>query len=171
MAEIWDVYDINENKLNKTVERDADVLLEGEYHLSVDVWIVNSQNQFLIQKRSHNKKLFPDMWECSAGGAVISEEDSYQGCIREIQEELGITPDMENARMIHKFVRNKNALVNVWLIRQDVNIKDIKLQKEEVSDIKYASVDDIKRMLDNKIYVPVVMEGLEACLKCLNMDY
>lgn len=98
MTEIWDVYDIKGNKLNKTVLRDMGCLQKYEYHLSVDVWIFNSKNQILIQKRSANKRLFPNLWVCSAGGAVISGENSFQGCIREVQEELGITPNMNNAR-------------------------------------------------------------------------
>ncbi len=171
MAEIWDVYDINENKLNKKVERDDGMLQEGEYHLSVDVWIVNSRKQFLIQKRSPSKRLFPDMWECSAGGAVVSGETSYQACIREVYEELGIEIDMKNAKMVHKFVRNKNALMNVWLVQQNINLEDIKLQEEEVADVKYASVEDIKLMINDNVYVPVVVDGLKACLKCLGIDY
>lgn len=169
MTEIWDAYDINGKLLNKTVKRDVGELQDGEYHLSVDVWIVNSNNQFLIQKRSKNKKIFPNMWESSAGGAVVARENSFQGCIRETKEELGIMPDMRKSKMVHKFIRNKNALMNVWLIKQDIDLKNIKLQKEEVSEVKWASLEEIGELLDGGTYVPTVIEGLEVCAKELGI--
>lgn len=169
MTEAWDVYDMRGNKLNKIVLRDTGSLLKDEYHLSVDVWIINSKNQFLIQKRSANKKLSPNLWICSAGGAVIAGEDSFQGCIREAQEELGITPNMNNAKMVHTFIRNTNAIMKVWLVKQDVDMEDIHMQKEEVSDVKWATFEEIEQMVIDKTFVPTVIEGLNACMKELEI--
>ena len=169
-GERWDIYDINCNKLGKTVRRDIDKLKEGEYHLSVDVWIVNSQNKFLIQKRASSKKMYPNMWESSAGGAVIAGETSYQGCIREVIEEFGIIPNMENATMVHTFIRHNNTIIKVWLIKQKIDIKDIKIQEEEVAEVKYVDLEEIHRLLDNGEYVPTVIEGLNKCISILGLD-
>ena len=42
MAEYWDIYDKNFEKINKTVKR-GDKLEDDEYHLVINAWIVNSK--------------------------------------------------------------------------------------------------------------------------------
>lgn len=167
MTEIWNVYDSQGTKLDKTVVRDRDALEKGEFHLSVDVWIVNAQNQFLIQKRTANKKLFPNMWGPSAGGAVLCGENSWQGAFREAEEEIGISLNRDDAKMIHSFIRNSNAFVNVWLVRQDIELKDLKLQKEEVAEVRWATLEEIREMATRNTFVAVTLEGLNACVSAL----
>lgn len=45
--EYWDLYDKNRNKLNKIVKR-GDKLADDEYHIVVNVWLKNKNNEFLI---------------------------------------------------------------------------------------------------------------------------
>lgn len=59
--ELWDILDGEGNKTGKTIER-GKRMGQDEYHLLVQVWIKNSNGEFLITKRSPNKKLFPNMW-------------------------------------------------------------------------------------------------------------
>ena len=56
--EKWDLYDENGNKIGKTINR-GEKMESNEYHISVHIWIINKKNEFLIQKRSANKKKFP----------------------------------------------------------------------------------------------------------------
>ena len=66
----------------------GEIIPKGLYHLSVSVWIVNQQGQYLLSQR-HPKKQYPLYWECT-GGSVLSGETSLQGAIREVKEELGM---------------------------------------------------------------------------------
>ena len=59
--ELWDILDGNGNKTGKTVER-GKTMRQDEYHLSVHIWIKNSNGEFLITKRTANKKILPNMW-------------------------------------------------------------------------------------------------------------
>ena len=164
--EYWDVYDIKRNLTGKVICRDGKTgLSDGEYHLVVDAWFVNNNNQFLIQKRSLGKKIFPGLWAQSAGGAVVQGEDSFQACIREIKEELGIIPDIGKAELVYSFIRHRNTIVDVYLIRQDLNLNRLTLQSSEVDDVKWASFGEIKELLNNKQFVPSVMDGLYAILQ------
>ena len=54
MAEYWDLYDKNRNKLNRIVKR-GDWLQDDEYHLVINAWIKNDNNEFLIVQRSEKK--------------------------------------------------------------------------------------------------------------------
>ena len=61
-----DKLDNKRQMLNRTTERSEKI--EGEYRQSVHTWIMNSKGEFLIQKRSPNKKTFPNMWSQTGGG-------------------------------------------------------------------------------------------------------
>ena len=56
----------------------------------VIVFLLNYKNQILLQKRSANKKLWPNLWDVTVGGHVDSGEFGRQALIRECKEELGI---------------------------------------------------------------------------------
>ena len=59
------------------------------YHLVVHVWIRNSKGEYLIAQRSANRTAFPLVWEC-VDGSVLKGEDSLQGALREVKEEVGV---------------------------------------------------------------------------------
>lgn len=160
--EVWDLYDENKKLTGKSVIR-GDEIPDGLKHLSVHMWIVNSHNEFLIQKRSPTKKKFPNMWSMT-GGAVLKGEDSRQGAIREVMEELGIVLKMDNANVIHTIIRPNN-FVDVWLIFQDIDISQITKQDEEVSEVKWANINEIEDLIKNKQFTPSVLEGLEKSLQ------
>lgn len=55
------------------------------------------------------------------------------------------------------------AFVNVWLVRQDIKEEDLKLQKEEVSEVRWATLEEIREMAAQNTFVSVTLEGLNAC--------
>ena len=59
--EICDIYDVYGNRTGKTFVR-GEPLSNGQYVMVVDVWIVNSRDEILIQKRSEQKKDLPGTW-------------------------------------------------------------------------------------------------------------
>lgn len=86
--EVCDIYDIYGNRTGKTFVR-GEPLSDGQYVMVVDVWIVNSKDEILIQKRSDLKKDLPGTW-ATHSGCVLAGESSQQACIREPLEEIGI---------------------------------------------------------------------------------
>ena len=79
--EIWDLLDEKGNKTGKTMIK-GEGIPKGQYHLGADVWIINSENKILIQKRSAKKKLSPNVWGMT-GGSVVKGEKSLQTIERE----------------------------------------------------------------------------------------
>lgn len=144
LMELWDIYDKNRNKTGKLHAR-GNTLAEGEYHLVIHVWIMNSNGQVLISKR-HTDKPFPCMWEC-VGGSVITGESSLQGALREVKEEIGIDLCEQNGRLLKSERRDHyNDFYDVWLFEQDIDIKDVIMQADEVIEVKWvtkAELDEI----------------------------
>ncbi len=140
--EIWDVLDGHGNKTGKTIIK-GDALKEDEYTLFVHMWILNSKGEILIQKRAAHLKHAPDTWAIT-GGAVMKGEDSKTAARRETKEELGIDIDPEGEPVRHK---RENAFTDIWLINSEVNLEDIVIQEEEVSDVKWVTKTQLEQML------------------------
>ena len=143
--EIVDKFDNKRRPLHKTSERHDKV--NGEYRQSVHTWIQNSKGEFLIQKRTPNKKFFPNMWS-QTGGGVDTGETSLQAALRECKEELGIDINPNNMELILSFKR-KYDFVDVWLVKQDIDISELVLQEDEVADVKWATIDGIKDLMNS----------------------
>lgn len=141
--EMVDKLNNKRQKLNKTAERNKKI--EGEYRQSVHTWIMNSKGEFLIQKRTPNKKYFPNMWS-QTGGGVDEGETTLQAALRECSEELGIKINPENMELIMSFKR-KYDFVDVWLVRADYDINELTLQKNEVSDAKWTTIEEIRDLM------------------------
>lgn len=148
--ELWDVYDENRNKTGR-LHRRGDFLEEGDYHLVVHVWLLNSKGEFLLTKRAPNKG-FPNTWETS-GGAAQAGDDSLSAALREVREETGLVAFPENAERIYTFKREED-FCDVWLIRQDFDLNNVVLLPGETIDKMYASYSKILRMYQNKELVP-----------------
>lgn len=131
--------------LNKISDRSEK--FPNEYRQSVHTWIMNSNGQFLMQLRTPNKKFFPNMWS-QTGGAVDAGETPLDGALRECKEELGITIPFDNIELMLSFKRNFD-FVDVWLVKQDINLDDIVLQEDEVADVKWCTIDEIRDMQKN----------------------
>ena len=144
--EYWDLYDKDRNKLNKIVKR-GDYLNDNEYHLVINAWIKNKNNEFLITQRSRNKS-HPLMWECTGGSALMGET-SLEAAIREVNEETGIDVSNSKSKFLGSTLRYYKGcpdILDVWLFENDTNIEDVKIQEEEVEDVMWASVSKIQEL-------------------------
>ena len=155
MEEKFDVLNELGEFTGKTASRD-ECHTKGLWHRAVYAFIIDKDSNVLLQKRSSNKKLWPDRWDVTIGGHVLAGEFGRQALIRECKEELGIdiTDDEIKYIVSTTSIYNKNGYINnhydeCYLITKDINIEDLTLQKEEVSDAKYFSKEDIIKRIDN----------------------
>lgn len=144
MMEYMDLYDKNKNKLNKIHLR-GEKIKPGEYFLTVNVWIINRKNEILLTQR-HPNKSWPLKWECS-GGVVKAGENSYNGALREVEEEIGIKLKTEG-ELIDTVVL-KEYIGDLYLFKEDIDIKETKLEKDEVINIKWVTIKEFNAMKES----------------------
>ena len=146
-----DLYDIDGNKLNKVhIRWSGNSVNQGEYTLAVDIWIKNSKNQILLTQRHQSKKLYPLKWECTSG-VTINGEDSFAGALREVSEEIGIKLEKHEGRKIHKIIRQElNMIFDIFLFNRNIDLKNVKLQNNEVINVKWVEKEELKKMFKNK---------------------
>lgn len=162
--EMIDLYNKKRKKLGKTMERTEEPK-EGEYKLSVHVWFLNSKGELLVQKRNENLKRNPGKWAFT-GGAVDSGETSEEGAIREIQEELGIKIDEDKMELLLSFKRER-GFVDIWLVKDDVDIKNIAIQEDEVTEVKWVSIKELEELIDTDQFVKSIKLYYELFKKLL----
>lgn len=165
--ELLDLYNNRKEKLNKTWDRNSGETRPGEYKLSVHMWLMNSKNELLIQKRVATKNTHPNKWAFT-GGAVDAGESSYEGAKREIQEELGLT--INDLDLLISF-RREHDFVDVWVAKIDVAIEDLKLLEEEVSEAKWASLEEIEKLMQEDKFVPALNLYYDLFKKLLYKNY
>ena len=147
--EYWDIYDIHKQKTGRIIKR-GDKLQDGEYHLFVQVWLVNSEGKFLSQERSEKIK-WPLMW-CASGGNAKCGEDGLQCAKREIKEELDIDITSLNGVLFDERVYvedNQNYFCDSFVFYCDKKLDDYYYQKEEIKSLDYKSVEEIKTLMNN----------------------
>ena len=156
-AEIWDLYDENRELLGKDHVR-GEQLPIGGYHLVVHVWIRNSKGEYLIAQRPANRPTFPSMWEC-VDGSVVKGEDSLQGVLREVKEEVGIDLLPEKGQVVLsdikkiEFGKVVNKIVDVWLFDYDGEVDLGNATTDEVAQVDWMNREQIKELFEHNMFV------------------
>ena len=156
-AEIWDLYDENRELLGKDHVRGEQLPIDG-YHLVVHVWIRNSKGEYLIAQRSANRPTFPLVWEC-VDGSVIKGEDSLQGALREVKEEVGVDLLPEKGHVILsdikkiEFGKVVNKIVDIWLFKYDGEVDLSNATTDEVAQVAWMNREQIKELFEHNMFV------------------
>lgn len=155
MEEILDIYTRDGKYLGKEKKTICHSKDPGFYHKPVWIWIINSNNEVLVQKRAEYKKNHPNLWDMPSAGHVVSGETSIQGAIRETYEELGIQTNEDDYIFIGEYIYDDFfEIAQVYLLKLDLNISSFSIQKEEVSQIKWLSFDEFKSLFYSNDFVP-----------------
>ena len=161
MGELWDIYDINRKKTGRTAERDVYQFKDGEYHIVVTGVILNNKKEILISKRAEFKK-YGGLWECNSG-SILAGENSQDGILRELKEELGIEFSKEEAIFLKEVKRDKKVpdFKDLWLFQRDINIDEITFPDGEATEAKWVTIEQFMQMYENHEIVPTIDFGKE----------
>ena len=142
MSELRDLCDKNSNKTDKTYHK-GDSIPNGYYPMVVMVVIRNSKGEFLMQKRVESKG---GDWGVT-GGHPKSGETPIEGIITEVKEELGLDFSREKFIEYDSGCDGKDCY-KMYFVNKDIDINDITIQKDELSEVKWFSMDELKHMAD-----------------------
>lgn len=146
MMEILDLYNDLGEKLKETIIRGEKPDKGKNIMLSV-IFIKNNEDKYLIQKTSKTK----GNYFSSTGGHVTQGENGLETIKRELEEELGIVNVSDKIQHIKTFkYPTKPCIFNVYLLNiEQLNISELKLQKEEVEEVKLLTSKEIENIINN----------------------
>ena len=136
----------------------------GILHRAFSVLLFDSNNRLLLQKRASHKVTFPNVWANSCcSHPLYSESERELGdalgvkraAIRKLKQELGIsesqvpisdfsfmTKMVYSSRMNEEWIERE--IDHILVIKADV---DVKINENEVSEIKWVSQEELEAML------------------------
>ena len=111
---------------------------------AVHIWIWRRTNdgiKILLQKRAVNKPTWPDYLDISVAGHIDAGESQTDAIIRESQEEVGFTPDIENLEYIFSYRNFENGLKWIYLYELTEDTEFI-FNDGEVQSLDWVSLGD-----------------------------
>lgn len=124
----------------------------GIWHRTSHIWIVNDRNEILCQRRSLLKDKAPGLWEGFFGGHIPPQVSYLDHALTELEEEVGLKVSKEDLKeaFIHKLERGKE-FVGVFVLSWDGDETKLKLEPDEVDQVKWVSIDEFKKQIaENK---------------------
>jgi len=166
MSEMIDVYDENRKLTGLQLPRSSR-LEKGQFMLYVLALLQCPDGRFLITRRALNKKWAAGSWEIPGGGSHAGES-SHQAVCREVQEETGLDVSACPAEIIYSYrnedlERGDNYFVDVYLCQVDFTPEQVKIQPEEVIDVRVADWEEITRLNETDGFLHY--ERLKTALK------
>ncbi len=153
--ELLDVLDEYGNLTGKKEDKDK-IHEKGLWHREVAVLIRNEKGKYLIQKRAATKKQAPNKWGLTAGH-VDTGENFEDAMVREIKEEIGIDVAIEELQPIGIFKQayeskktTNNNFTKYYLHQTDKKIEDYTICQEELSELKYITLQQMEEAVRNK---------------------
>ena len=137
----------------------SEIHKNGDWHNTIHAWLINSKNEILIQRRSRDKVNFPNCWDVTVGGHISSGENTINGAIREIKEEVGVDVAPDELEMIGKTSHEvvlangtylDNEKVTVYVVKNNFDISQFKIQEEEVEEVRWISALEFKKWVKEK---------------------
>jgi len=100
-------------------------------------------------------------------------ETPEEAAVRELFEETGIKVSLNELRYVDTFKHlspNNHHYKYTYFIKTEMNIQDMVMQLEEVSELKYISLEEFEKRIDvndesfafsNKEYVKIIIQVLK----------
>lgn len=143
--------------------KDWGTLGPNDSHRISVLWLTNSKNEALIAQRAFSKKIAPGKWGAAAAGTVEEGETYKSNIIKEAEEEIGLKD--------FKFRKGPKILIEegpprfcqFYSAKVDKTIDEFIIQKEEVEQIKWIPIDELREDLrkNPQLYAPSAKRGLE----------
>ncbi len=130
-------------------------------HHSVQVFVRDSRGRILLQKRSADKDIQPGRWDTSAGGHLRCGEDYRSAALRELSEELGLSPE-KIPPLEHLFdleIRNEIESEDVRVFRI-VSDGPFQPQCSEIDELRFFTPDELADPVFRKDFTPNLIREL-----------
>ena len=163
MEEILDVYTRDGKYLGTKPKSFCHGKNPGVYHKPAWVWIINDNNEILVQRKSSRKK-YPNTWDMPSAGHVLTGETTIEGAIRETYEELGVKTRESDYKFMFEYIYEPGyEIAQIYLLK--LNTNNFILQESEVSEVKWMNYDDFKKLLLSDEFAPHDYEYRKLVIK------
>lgn len=142
----------NAQELIDIIDKDNNILktiLRKDFQKGVDlarvvhVFVVDENNNFILQQRDSSKIFSPNLLE-SVGGFVASGETPEETAKKELREEFGLDLPIEHQ---FEFLDESHGIVSVYKAVFTGDLSEIKLEENSVSRVFKLKAFDVYKMM------------------------
>lgn len=153
-----------------TIDKDL-AHLNGVWHATIHVWVLDPTGRILLQHRSYDKKHFPGMWDISAAGHIAPGESGA----REVQEELGVDIEIGDLEFVGVlslehvspgFINRERPQVYLW--RSDRRAESFTFSDGEVIGLAALTIGDLKALIAGTAVTVPVWRGKETVVETID---
>lgn len=119
-------------------------------HPVIHLHIFNSQGELYLQKRSATKDIQSNKWDSSVAGHIDLNETPEVAALREASEELGLSG--LSLHFITKYIIETDRERELSYCFYTIYDGDFIINKDELADGKFWSIDCIQEHLDKDIF-------------------
>lgn len=135
-----------------------EIELSSHYSIAtVSCFVLNEKGEVLVEKRSMNKKIAPDILDI-VSGHIDNNETPTQAMIREYVEELHYGNEEEQEKARNEAIENLKKLEELYLIcgkkayyvqfyMMQTKLTTITPQKEEIQNIQWIPMEELFEMI------------------------
>ncbi len=126
----------------------------------------------LLQLRAAGKDIQPGKWDTAVGGHLLAGEDYECAARREMNEELGLPPDLPLTVCFDDRIRNRIESENVRVFRT-VSAGPFAFQQEEIDEVRFWRMDEIATELSagGGAFTPNLCRELARLRECGILDF
>ena len=125
----------------------SQVHAEKHLHRAVHIFVLNTQGELLLQKRSATKDEYPHCYTSSASGHVSSGETYDETAPRELEEELGITGELTRLTKIPGTPDNAREHAVLYELITDAIVTP---DPGEIASICHLSLGEVDALIDSR---------------------
>ena len=165
MEEYVILVDQNDNPIGKE-DKVKCHLPNGKLHRAFSALIFNGEGKLLLTKRSEGKMLWPNNWDGTVASHPRESETYVSSAERRMPEEIGIDCKVSYVNKFeyhvpYKDIGSENEICGTLIGAIDSFDKS-SLIKDEISEIKWISPDELKNELEQNrdVYCPWMVIAL-----------
>jgi len=165
MEEYVILVDQNDNPIGKE-DKVKCHLPNGKLHRAFSALIFNGEGKLLLTKRSEGKMLWPNNWDGTVASHPRESETYVSSAERRMSEEIGIDCKVSYVNKFeyhvpYKDIGSENEICGTLIGAIDSFDKS-SLIKDEISEIKWISPDELKNELEQNrdVYCPWMVIAL-----------
>lgn len=122
-------------------------------HRTAHVVVFASDGRILLQRRSSGKDIQPGKWDTAVGGHLAPGEAYESAARREMNEEIGLSPDTPLEFLFDSRIRNRVESENVRVFKT-VSNGPFRPHPEEIDELRFWTCDELRQALGQGIFTP-----------------
>jgi isopentenyl-diphosphate delta-isomerase len=135
----------------------AEIHRLGKPHRAVHLYLFNSNNELLLQRRAQTVDHAPGVLGISVTAHVDAGEYSFATVRREVEEELGLEASQLKFDFLFSFFQEAilhatyidRQFNDVYVTRADIDPERIQFDRAEVAEVKFVSLESFHTMFSD----------------------